>query len=35
MYSWNFENERIEAENYLRLRRGDFTATYMQVANLQ
>jgi hypothetical protein len=35
MYSWNLENERIEAENYLRLRRSDFTATYMQVANLQ
>ncbi len=35
MYSWNLENERIEAETYLRCRRTDFTATYMQVANLQ
>jgi len=35
MYSWNLQNERIESENYLIGRRSDFTATYMQVANLQ
>ncbi len=35
MYTWNLEKERLEAEAYLSDRRTDFTATYMQVANLQ
>lgn len=35
MYSWNLENERIEAEAYLCGRRLDFTTTYMRVANLR
>jgi len=35
MYSWKLENERLEAESYLSGCRSDFTATYMQVANLQ
>lgn len=35
MAAWNPENERVEAEAYLKTRRSDFTTTYMQVANLQ
>ncbi|MFO7839999.1 MAG: SidJ-related pseudokinase [Desulfosalsimonadaceae bacterium] len=35
MYTWNLEKERLDAEAYLCGRRCDFTATYMQVANLQ
>jgi len=35
MYTWNLENERLEAESYLTRCRTDFTATYMKVANLQ
>ncbi|MFP4573713.1 MAG: SidJ-related pseudokinase [Desulfobacterales bacterium] len=35
MYTWNLKQERREAENYLLHRQTDFTATYMQVSNLQ
>ncbi len=35
MYTWNLENERLEAESYLEGGRADFTTTYMKVANLQ
>ena len=35
MYAWNLENERAAAERYLLHRQTDFTATYMEVSNLQ
>ncbi|MFP3980620.1 MAG: SidJ-related pseudokinase [Desulfobacterales bacterium] len=35
MYAWNLENERAGAEKYLLHRQTDFTATYMEVSNLQ
>ncbi|MFO7930723.1 MAG: SidJ-related pseudokinase [Desulfosalsimonas sp.] len=35
MYTPNLEYERRDAENYLLHRQTDFTATYMQVSNLQ
>ncbi|MFW6081956.1 MAG: SidJ-related pseudokinase, partial [Desulfosalsimonas sp.] len=35
MHTWNLEYERRDAEKYLLQHQTDFTATYMQVSNLQ